>query len=250
MFESVKQDRRLSAMMYLTSLLASVAVHAAILCIMVAMPLVFCHTLYPVNPMTWLTDPPSLPIQPPAPPPSPSKKAGSRAHTVAMKPVISVPSKIPVGVPDPSDLPVPVIPDIFGTEAGIPGDGISIRGRVDRDLITDLLRKSVPELPHPRLPRKPDPVRVGGDIQSSKLIFRVDPVYPDLAQRVHVSGVVVLAAIIDEEGNVSNLRILSGHPLLTGAAVEAVSRWKYSPTILNGEPVPVSAIVTVVFRLR
>jgi protein TonB len=250
MFESVKQDKRLNAMTYLASLLASLAIHTAILCVLVALPLVFCNSLYPVIPLTWLTNMPSLSIQPPAPPPSPSGKAGAKTHTIAMKPTISVPAKIPFGVPDPSNLPIPVVADIYGAETGIAGSAISIQGPADGTPIANLLRKSGPDMPAPKPPERHDPVRVGGDIQASKLILRVDPVYPDLARRVRVSGVVVLAAIIDEEGNVSDLRVLSGHPLLTRAAVEAVSRWRYSPTILNGEPVPVSAVVTVVFRLR
>ena len=93
-------------------------------------------------------------------------------------------------------------------------------------------------------------IQVVSELQESKLVLRVNPVYPELAIRARVSGTVVLAAIIDEEGNVTNLKVLSGHPFLTKAAVEAVSQWKYRPTILNGEPVSVSAGVTVVFRIR
>jgi protein TonB len=66
----------------------------------------------------------------------------------------------------------------------------------------------------------------------------------------HTSGIVTLEAIINEEGNVTKLTVLSGHPLLVEAAREAVMRWKYSPTILNGEAVPVCAMVKITFRIR
>ena len=104
--------------------------------------------------------------------------------------------------------------------------------------------------PPPPPPKKKDPVRVGGSIQSSKLIRRVEPVYPDLAKRARVQGVVLLQVTVDETGNVTDLKIIRGHPLLNQAAVDAVRQWKYSPTLLNGEPVPVIATVTVNFLLN
>jgi protein TonB len=93
-------------------------------------------------------------------------------------------------------------------------------------------------------------VPVVSKLQELKLLFKVDPVYPEIALHARVSGTVVLSAIIDEEGQVQNLKVLSGHPLLIQAAVDAVRRWRYRPTILNGEPVSVSSVVTVVFRIR
>jgi protein TonB len=78
----------------------------------------------------------------------------------------------------------------------------------------------------------------------------VDPPYPDLAKRARVSGKVILVVTVDEEGNVAECRVTSGHPLLNDAALNAVKQWKYSPTLLNGEPVPVIANVTVIFKLN
>ena len=97
---------------------------------------------------------------------------------------------------------------------------------------------------------KRDPIRVGGNVQESKLIRRVEPTYPELAKRARVQGKVVLVVTVDEEGNVTDIRVTSGHPLLDEAAVSAVKQWKYSPTLLNGEPVPVIANVTVFFNLK
>jgi TonB family protein len=96
---------------------------------------------------------------------------------------------------------------------------------------------------------KREPIKVGENVQESKLIRRVEPAYPELAKRARVEGRVLLAVTVDEEGNVSEIRVIVGHPLLVEAAVTAVRQWKYSPTLLNGEPVPVIATVTVRFSL-
>jgi TonB family protein len=95
-----------------------------------------------------------------------------------------------------------------------------------------------------------EPIRVGANVQESKLIRRVEPIYPDLAMRARVQGQVVLVINVDEEGNVTDIKVASGHPLLNEAAVNAVRQWKYSPTLMNGVPVPVIATVTVVFNLK
>ncbi|MGW8181722.1 MAG: energy transducer TonB, partial [bacterium] len=104
--------------------------------------------------------------------------------------------------------------------------------------------------PPPPPPKKKQPIRVGGNVQSSKLIRRVEPQYPELAKRARVAGIVLLQVTVDETGSVAEVNIIRGHPLLNQAAVDAVKQWKYSPTLLNDEPVPVIATVTVNFVLR
>jgi len=101
-----------------------------------------------------------------------------------------------------------------------------------------------------RLAVKPqrEPIRVGGNVQESKLVHRVEPVYPPEATAARVSGVVILQVTVNEAGDVSAARVLRGHPLLDGAALEAVRQWRYSPTLLNGEPVPVIASVSIAFQ--
>ena len=96
---------------------------------------------------------------------------------------------------------------------------------------------------------KREPIKVGGNVQESKLIRGVEPVYPELAKRARIQGRVVLVVTVDEQGNVAEVKVNSGHPLLNEAVVTAVRQWKYSPTLLNGEPVPVIATVTVRFDL-
>jgi len=84
----------------------------------------------------------------------------------------------------------------------------------------------------------------------AKLIRKVIPVYPLIARTARISGVVHLIGTISKDGAIRNLRLIGGHPLLTGAAMEAVAQWVYEPTLLNGEPVEVIAPIEVSFTLE
>ncbi len=92
---------------------------------------------------------------------------------------------------------------------------------------------------------KPERIRVSSGVAEEQIIQRVDPVYPKEAQENHIQGDVVLTATISKEGNIINLKLVSGHPLLADAATEAVKQWKYRPYLLNGEPVEIETTVTV-----
>lgn len=94
-----------------------------------------------------------------------------------------------------------------------------------------------------------EPIKVGGNVQESRLIRRVEPTYPELAKRARISGRVILVVTVNEEGQVWDIKVVSGHPLLNDAAISAVRQWQYSPTLLNGMPVPVIATVTVIFNM-
>src|SRR6516225_6059202 len=91
--------------------------------------------------------------------------------------------------------------------------------------------------------------RVGGAVQAAKLVNRVQPVYPPLARQTRISGTVKLHAIIGKDGTVQQLQVVSGHPLLVQAALDAVKQWRYQPTLLNGEPVEVDTEIDVIFSL-
>ena len=104
-----------------------------------------------------------------------------------------------------------------------------------------------PPLPAPPVQPPQKPTRVGGNVQESKLVSQIKPVYPVLARQARVQGVVVLEAVIDREGAITNLKVITGHPLLVQAAVDAVRQWRYKPTLLNGEPVEVVTTITVNF---
>lgn len=92
------------------------------------------------------------------------------------------------------------------------------------------------------------PVPIGGDLRAPRKTRHVLPEYPELARRAGVGGVVIVQCVIDVDGRVSDAGVLRGHPLLDAAALEAVRRWRYEPTRLNGIAVPVVMTVTVTFQ--
>jgi TonB family protein len=95
----------------------------------------------------------------------------------------------------------------------------------------------------------PGHVHVSSNVSQGLLITKVAPEYPADAREQRIQGQVRLEVTIDKEGNVSNIQLVSGHPSLAPAAIEAVKQWKYRPYLLNGEPVEVETIVTVNFTL-
>ncbi|MBZ5497404.1 MAG: energy transducer TonB [Acidobacteriia bacterium] len=122
------------------------------------------------------------------------------------------------------------------------------------ELVTDL----PPAFPGPYSSTVPgvesptrEPLRVGGNIQELKLIKKVAPVYPEPATRMRVARPLLLRVLLNELGEVANVRIYGGgHPLLQLPAVEAVKQWRYSPTYVNGEAVPVITTVRIDFDPR
>ena len=92
-------------------------------------------------------------------------------------------------------------------------------------------------------------VRVSQGVTQGLLLRKVQPNYPPLARQARIQGSVLLQAEISKDGSIENLRLISGHPMLAPAAIEAVKQWKYKPYILNGEPVEVETQITVNFTL-
>lgn len=93
-------------------------------------------------------------------------------------------------------------------------------------------------------------MRVGYGVRAPQKLREVNPVYPPLAQSARVQGIVIIEATISADGRVSNARILRSVPLLDQAAIDAVRQWEFTPTLLNGVPVPVVMTVTVNFTLK
>jgi protein TonB len=98
-------------------------------------------------------------------------------------------------------------------------------------------------------PAIPGVIPVGGRVQNNKLISSTQPVYPDLAKNARIQGTVELATLIGPDGHVQQLKVVSGHPLLRQAALDAVKEWVYQPTLLNEKPVSVSTTVDIIFTL-
>lgn len=98
---------------------------------------------------------------------------------------------------------------------------------------------------------KPTRIRIGGNVEAARIITKVQPIYPEGARTAGIQGSVVLQAIVGKDGRPLQLQVLNSQidPDLARAAVEAVSQWRYQPTLLNGEPVEVDTVVTVNFKL-
>jgi protein TonB len=115
-------------------------------------------------------------------------------------------------------------------------------------------RATVPRPPQP-VSVKPDTlpiqrIKVSIGVQAAKLMWKELPDYPALAGVNRIQGSVVLSAVISPDGGIEELRVLSGHPLLIRSALEAVRKWRYRPTLLNGEPVRVETTIVVNFLLH
>jgi protein TonB len=94
------------------------------------------------------------------------------------------------------------------------------------------------------------PVRVGGQVKEPQLLSHVMPQYPLTAKEANIQGDVVIQTTVDEHGNVSNMKVVSGPMMLRGPALEALKRWKYAPSTLNGQAIAIQMFVTVKFNNR
>jgi len=186
--------------------------------------------------------------------PRPPKAAtGQRTATVVpvRSAVFQAPPQVPtklVMVVDPAPQPDTGGPGVVGGTGDSSGGGNGvIAGLVQRMPIPDAPPVVVKEKARAsaNVPR----IRRGGMVKAGKLIFGPQPVYPSLARQARIAGAVRLEAVIQRDGRISELHVVSGHPLLISAALEAVSRWVFQPTVLNGEPVEVATDIEVSFKL-
>jgi protein TonB len=92
-------------------------------------------------------------------------------------------------------------------------------------------------------------VRISQGVTQGMVITKIEPIYPKLALNARVTGVVLVKAIISRDGTVTELQVVSGHPILVPAAIAAVKQWRYRPYLLNGEPVEVETYITVTFQI-
>ena len=113
-------------------------------------------------------------------------------------------------------------------------------------VVSGIISSTPDDQSHPAVPLR---VRVSSGVSQALIVSKVPPEYPADAKEARIQGVVVLKVIIDKEGNVENIQLISGHPMLAPAAIEAVKQWKYKPYLLNGNPVEVDTQVTVNFTL-
>jgi protein TonB len=144
----------------------------------------------------------------------------------------------------------PPIATTGGVVGGVPGGipGGQLGGVIGGIISANSSLAAVPKLskPAPTVQR----VRVSQGVTKGMVVYRLEPTYPPLAREARIQGVVVLTAIIDKDGNIQNLRLVSGHPMLAPAAIDAVKHWRYKPFLLNGQPVEVETTVTVTFQMQ
>jgi protein TonB len=228
------------------NMLISLTVNCTIVIIPIFLALYFTDTLdLRQFASTFLVAPPPPP--PPPPPPAvvqvvrvkPMAKLMEAGKLVAPR---VIPKEIKIIKED------PMAPDVGGVAGGVPGGvaGGSMGGVIGG--VIGGVSTVAPLAPKREGPKAP--VRVGGRVKEPRLISRVDPIYPPLAKQTHLQGSVVIDAIIDEHGQIMEVKVISGPPLLIQAAMDAVRKWRYEPTYLNEEPVPVQLNVTVTFRLN
>jgi periplasmic protein TonB len=211
----------------------SAIVQALIVGILILIPLIYTEALPKGFMNTFLVAP--------APPPPPPPPAAPVQHVV--RPRIVTPQRMvaPTVIPKTVQVIKDEAPDLGGV--GVEG---GVGGGVPGGVLGGIIGNSAP--PPPPKPTQTR-IRVGGNVQGAKLIHQVQPVYPQIAKTAHVSGTVLLHAIIAKDGTIQELQYVSGPPLLMRAAMDAVHEWRYQPTMLNGEPVEVDTTIQVVFTL-
>ena len=220
----------------------SFAIQIMIVGVMVLIPLIFTEALPKGTTLFMLVAPP------PPPPPPPPAAAPVRVVKVVQTDIINgelrTPTKIPkkIEMIKEEEAPPPVMAST-GVVGGVPG---GVPGGSMGGVIGSVLSSTPVAVPKIATPTR---VRVSSGVSSGLLIRKVSPNYPPLARQARIQGTVVLQAQISKDGSIQNLQLISGHPMLAPAAIEAVKQWKYKPYLLNGEPVEVETQVQVNFTL-
>ena len=239
-----QRKRRMSA----TAL--SILFQCFILGLLLLIPLWFTDSLPQQQLLTLLEAPPPPPPPPPAAPEAASRPVVKVASDI-MGGQLRTPTRIPqkVQMIKEDDAPPPIAATggvVGGVPGGIPGGQL---GGVIGGIISSTSNLGVPNVPKLVVPAVKR-VRVSAGVTKGLLAYRIEPTYPILAREAHIQGAVVLTAIIDKYGNIENLQVVSGHPMLAPAAINAVRQWRYRPFLLNGQPLEVETTITVTFDLR
>jgi periplasmic protein TonB len=217
----------------------SMIFQVAFLAVLILIPLIYTEALPKTMMATLLVAPPP----PPPPPPPPI------AQIVHVKPQVHLMDAGKLVTPKVIPKDIKIIkedaPDMSGMQGGVVG---GVTGGQMGGVIGGVIGGvgAAPPPPKPAQQR----IRQGGQVQAAKLVNKVQPLYPPLARQTRISGTVRLHAIIAKNGSVEQLEVISGHPLLVQAALDAVRQWKYQPTTLNGENVEVDTTIDVIFSLN
>lgn len=201
-----------------------------------------------------------LSAPPPAPPaaPAPARTTVNRTPVTRIvprtfiAPRLAAPQTIPqhaIVIADAEPLQdAPGAGVIGGVPGGVPGGSLNgLLGALP--LPPAPVTAPKPVVATPPAPTEPAQIRVGGDVEAARLTHEVLPAYPKLAKSARIEGTVRFSATIAADGTVKDLTVLSGQPLLIGAAEDAVKQWIYRPTYLNGRPVEIITEINVNFKL-
>jgi len=224
-------------------------IQSILLGVLILIPLIYTNTLPAYQLMSYLVAPP------PPPPPPPPPAAVVKVQKIIPKEFdagkLMQPKAIPKNVTIIKEEDTPPSAAIAGVVGGISGGvpGGSIGGVIGGIISAAPVAPPPPPKVEAPKPVAPQRIRVGGNVQKAMQLFTPSPVYPPLAKQARISGVVKLNAIISKEGTIEQLTAVSGHPLLIPAALETVKKWRYKPTLLNGEPVEVITQIDVNFTL-
>ena len=226
----------------LSTTILSFVLQVLLLGMLILIPLIYTDALPKQQLMTFLVAPPP----PPPPPPPPAAAAPVRVVKIASELVngqLRTPTKIPekVQMIREEDAPPPMMGS--GVMGGVPG---GVPGGSMGGVIGGIIGSATAAVPKVATPQR---VRVSLGVSQGLLIRKVTPNYPPLARQARIQGQVLLQAEISKEGTIQNLQLISGHPMLAPAAIEAVKQWRYKPYLLNGEPVAVETQVVVNFSL-
>jgi protein TonB len=222
------------------TVVVSTIIQAALLGILILIPLIYTEAL-PKGMLTTFIVPPPPP--PPPPPPAAIQRIVKPVVHIIKNGQMMAPTVIPKKIEMIKEDPTP--PDV-GVSGGVVG---GVPGGSAGGVLGGIIGGVGGGPPPPPPPKAKGPVRVGGNVIAANLVRQVTPVYPPIAKTAHISGTVVLHAIISKDGTIEQLEYISGPALLIKNAMDAVRQWRYRPTMLNGEPVEVDTTVSVVFSL-
>lgn len=221
----------------------SIVFQCTVITSLLIVPLMFTEALPTQQLLTFLVAPP-----PPPPPPPPAAALVTKAVETDMvnDGQLRTPTRIPqkVEMIREEEAPPPAMAGgvVGGVPGGIPGGQL---GGVIGGIISSSSNSTA-------IAPKLEPVkrvRVSQGVTRGMVISKIEPTYPKIALAARVTGVVLLKAVISKEGEIKELQVVSGHPLLVPAAIEAVKQWRYRPYLLNGEPVEVETNITVTFQI-
>ena len=225
------------------TVVVSTVAQVGILGILILIPLIYTEALPKQLLTTFLVAPP--PPAPPPPPAAPVQRIVKPITRIIQAGKMMAPTVIPKKVAMIKEEELPPDVGAVGVVGGVPG---GIPGGQAGGVLGGIIG-GTGNAPPPPPKAAPQRIRIGGQVQAGRLIRRVEPSYPPIAKQAHISGTVILHAIIAKDGTVQELQLISGPPLLVRNAMDAIRQWRYQPYLLNGEPVEVETTISVIFTL-